>query len=55
MLQYSGESGAIKGYAEATLEHFGVDLRNATDEFYALFGGEIEIWDLPFFGAHLIL
>lgn len=52
MLQYSGESGVIKGYAEATLEHFGADLKNATDEFYALFGGEIEIWDLLFLGAN---
>lgn len=52
MLQYSGESGVIKGYAEATLEHFGADLKNATDEFYALFGGEIKIWDLLFLGAN---
>lgn len=52
LLQYkSDENPVIQGYAEATFEHFGANLKDRRDEFYALFGGEVKIYETLAFGA----
>ena len=52
LLQYKNDANpAVKGYAEATFEHFGANLKERRDEFYALFGGEVKIYDALSFGA----
>lgn len=52
LLQYKSDSNpAIKGYAEATLDYFGASLKERRDEFYALFSGEIKIYETLIFGA----
>lgn len=52
LLQYkSDENPVIQGYAEASFEHFGANLKERRDEFYALFGGEVKIYETLAFGA----
>ena len=52
LLQYkSDENPVIQGYAEASFEHFGANLKERRDEFYALFGGEVKVYETLAFGA----
>lgn len=56
IFQYqSTQSRALKGQGELVLNHFGGNLANATDMFYASLGGKITLFDSLIFGADTML
>ena len=56
IFQYqSPQSHAIKGQSELVLNHFGGNLANATDMFYASLGGRMVLFDSVILGANTIL
>ena len=56
VFQYqSPQRHAIKGQSELVLNHFGGNLANATDMFYASLGGRMVLFDSVIFGADAML
>ena len=56
IFQYqSPQNRAIKGQSELVLNHFGGNLANATDMFYASLGGRMVLFDSVIFGADAML